>query len=99
MHLQHYAAHIHFAVVRRRDSFQRALEPFNLEQPSNVADLKSGQRRSTGHSFFGGLHRMSDGSLGMEKFELDRWDDIEENDPSAEDDAFEISPYRFLTKV
>lgn len=94
-HLQRYAAHIHFSVVRRRDSFERALEPFNLDKQPEEG-MHPDSRRSTGCLMEDEIQRHEDISCGMEKAEVDNWVDI---DDDPDEDTFEISPYRFYTKV
>ena len=97
MHLQHYAAHIHFSVVRRKDSFQRALEPFNLQKQSEETQTILQFRRSTTFSVGAEICRKSLTSFGQERAELDHWAEVDDGAECTEE--FEISPYRFYTKV
>lgn len=99
-HLQHYAAHIHFSIERRRDSFQRSLEPYNLQTTqSNALELDLRQKRTSSKPSFIGIraadHRASS-KFGNDGFALDNWEHIEDEE---DEDSFEISPYRNYTKV
>ena len=92
-HLQHYGAHIHYTVVRRRESFQRSLEPFELPAPAEHEMGMMRHRRSTEQSLVGAIHRKSRPFGMSDQQELDQWVEIED------DTTFEIAPYRYYTQV